>query len=269
MKINYEQLLNIPVIFEPNLYKKALKKIFDYCCTITRNQKPSGEYSPNKPPIIQGINLTFNEERLEFLGDGLLQSVVTELIFETFPNDAHGSLSSLRSRLVRNSTLAQIVKKMGLVNSILECHVKDNENNNDGVDVNAVRPLTMKNAADTFEALIGASLIDRGYEETRTWIRSIYAKYDLIQQYLNEDNFLDILQMYTKSSLPKFIYTVDNQMVTISTVFQNKYYESKNKLKQKAKQEVVGKIVQDLISQKLIPENILVLRGCGQKNKIK
>ena len=71
--------------------------------------------------------------------------------------------------------------------------------------------------------------------------------------------------MYTKSSLPKFNYTVDNQMVTISTVFQNKHYESKNKLKQKAKQEVVGKIVQDLIRQKLIPENILALRGCGQK----
>ena len=267
MKINYEQLLNISNIFEPNLYEKALKKIFDYCCTITRNQKPSGgEFLPNKyiTPTPKGIDLTFNEERLEFLGDGLLQSVVTELIFETFPHDAHGSLSSLRSRLVRNSTLAQVVKKMGLVNSILKYYKKVDDDDNDDMN-NEFRPLTMKNAADTLEALIGASFIDRGYEETRAWIRTIYAKYNLIQQYLNEDNFLDILQMYTKSSLPKFNYTVDNQIVTISTMFQNKYYESKNKLKQKAKQEVVGKIVQDLIRQKLIPENILALRGCGQK----
>ena len=179
LQINYEQLLNISNIFEPNLYEKALKKIFDYCCTITRNQKLSGENLPISTPLVKGINLTFNEERLEFLGDGLLQSVVTELIFETFPNDAHGSLSSLRSRLVRNSTLAQIVKKMDLVNSILECYVKNNNNNNNNNNDNnnnihhhEFRPLTMKNAADTFEALIGASLIDRGYEETRAWIRT-------------------------------------------------------------------------------------------------
>lgn len=260
IQINYEKLLNISTIWETNLYDFALKKIFDSCdpCPLTKNEKQSAiavNSLPNKP----GISMTFNEERLEFLGDGLLQSVVTELIFETFPNDAHGSLSSLRSRLVRNSTLAQIVKKMGLVESVLKNYKIDNNNKNE------FRPLTMKNAADTFEAIIGASLIDRGYEETRAWIRQIYAKYNLIQQYLNEDNMLDILQMYTKSSLPKFNYTVDNQIVTISTTFQNKFYESKNKLKQKAKQDVVGKIVQDLITQKLIPENILALRGCGQK----
>ena len=246
MQINYERLLNISNIWESNLYDFALKKIFDYCSSLMKNEKPSEKkLFDNKIPM--GINLTFNEERLEFLGDGLLQSVVTELIFETFPNDAHGSLSSLRSRLVRNSTLAQIVKKMGLVESVLKHYKKSYEN----ITSNETRPLTMKNAADTFEALIGASLIDRGYEETRAWIRQIYARYNLIQQYLNEDNMLDILQMYTKSSLPKFNYTVENQIVTISTVFQDKYYESK--------------IVQDLIKQKLIPENILALRGCGQK----
>ena len=156
--------------------------------------------------------------------------------------------------------MAQIVKKMGLVESILKCY-------NFNVDLTVGHPLTLKNAADTFEALIGASFIDRGYAETRAWIRGIYAKYNLIQQYLNEDNFLDILQMYTKSSLPKFHYIIENQLVTISTVFQQRYYQSKNKLKQKAKQDVVEKIVKDLIYQKLIPENILELRGCGQKNK--
>ena len=45
---------------------------------------------------------------------------------------------------------------------------------------------------------------------------------------------------------------------------QRIFLTTKNKLKQKAKQDVVGKIVRDLIAQKLIPENILALRGCGQ-----
>ena len=180
-QINYEKLLNISTIWESNLYDFALKKIFDYCGSLTKNEKQSVgntfcSLTKNEKHSKPGINLTFNEERLEFLGDGLLQSVVTELIFETFPNDAHGSLSSLRSRLVRNSTLAQIVKKMGLVESVLKYYKIDNNNNH-----NEFRPLTMKNAADTFEALIGASLIDRGYEETRAWIRQIYAKYNLIQ----------------------------------------------------------------------------------------
>jgi dsRNA-specific ribonuclease len=150
---------------------------------------------------------------------------------------------------------------MDLVNRILEFYVKEGE----VVNEHELRPLTIKNAADTFEALIGASFIDRGYEKTRAWIRNIYAKYDLVQQYLNEDNFLDILQMYTKSSLPRFNYSVENQVVTISTVFQNKPYQAKNKLKQKAKQDVVKKIVHDLMNQKLIPANILSVRGCGQK----
>ena len=81
MRINYEKLLGISNIYEANLYDFAMKKIFDYCCSLKINEKPTAVL-PNK--IVEGISLTFNEERLEFLGDGLLQSVVTELIFETF-----------------------------------------------------------------------------------------------------------------------------------------------------------------------------------------
>ena len=252
MGINFELLLNIPIIYEKTLYSFALKKIFDFC-SLNKTEKFTGKFLQSTTTTPFGINQTFSDERLEFLGDGLLQSVVTELIFESFPNEEHGALSSLRSRLVRNSTLAQIVKKMGIVQKIMKHY-----------NVSDDRLISLKNAADTFEALIGASFIDRGYEETRTWIRDIYAKHNVIQQHLNEDNYLDILQIYTKSCLPRFKYDIDNQIVTISTTFQGKYYESKNRLKQRAKQDVVEKIVRDLIDQKLLPANILQLRGvCG------
>ena len=76
-QINYEKLLNISTIWESNLYDFALKKIFDYCSSLMKNEKPSEKnLYGNKNPM--GISLTFNEERLEFLGDGLWQSVVTE-----------------------------------------------------------------------------------------------------------------------------------------------------------------------------------------------
>lgn len=249
MIFNYEKLLNIPTIYEASIYTIALKKIFDYISFIDIDIQKS---IPHKQTT---FNLAFNEERLEFLGDGFLQSVITELIFETFPNATHGSLSSLRSRLVRNSTLALIVQKMNLVESIL-LHLNLNPEE--------YRPITLKNAADSFESIIGASFIDRGYQETRSWIRKIYANYDLITLFLDEDNFLDILQIYTKSSLPTFNYKNENQTISISTMFRDKYYETSNKLKQKAKQELVKKIVMDLIDDKLIPRNILVLRGCGK-----
>lgn len=253
MGLNFEELLEIPIIYEAGLYKLALKKIFDFCI-LNKTENTTGKILQQQP---NGVSMTFNDERLEFLGDSLLQSIITELIFETFPNEEHGSLSSLRSRLVRNSTLAQLVNKMGFVQKIMKYF-----------NVSIDRIISLKNAADSFEALIGASLIDRGYADTREWIRGIYAKFNVIQQHLNEDNYLDILQIYTKSSLPRFKYDSDNhnQLITISTVFQEKYYESKNRLKQKAKQDVVEKIVKDLISQKLLPENILQLRGCGQKD---
>ena len=256
-QINYEKLLNISNIYEISLYEFALKKIFDYCLFFNFQKSSDLEINNNDVPHPKNkLAVTFNPERLEFLGDGFLQNVVTELIFEKFPTESHGKLSSLRSRLVRNATLAIIVKKMKIVENIMKVYDTKKEIHEDD------RNISLKNAADTFESIIGASFIDRGYESTRSWIRNIYEKYDLINMFLFEDNMLDILQIYTKSSLPKFIYKIEYQNIIISTIFEGKFYSAKNKIKQKAKQELVGKIVKNLIDQNLIPKNILEIRGC-------
>ena len=202
------KILRIDQIYEQNLYTFALKKILDHIHL--QNVRPENskqqldDVIPNKE---SGLTFIFNNERLEFLGDGLLQSLITEMIFHMFPQEPHGSLSSLRSRLVRNSSLAQIIEKMNIVASIAALH---------GIDFQQLRPISVKNAADTFEALIGASFIDRGYEPTRLWVREIYKRFNIVEQYLQEDNYLDILQIYTSSSLPPFHYKVENQMVCIN-----------------------------------------------------
>ncbi len=93
-------------------------------------------------------------ERLEFLGDSLLNLVAADLLFQTHPHAAEGDLSRLRSRLVRDATLAEIAKDLGW-GQFLKLGI--GEKKSGGF-------LRESILADVVEALIGAVYLDAGFE---------------------------------------------------------------------------------------------------------
>lgn len=105
-------------------------------------------------------------ERLEFLGDSLLNLVAAELLFERRPHAAEGDLSRLRSRLVRDRTLAEIAQDLDLGTHL---RLGQGEMKSGGY-------LRESILADVVEALIGAVFLDGGFEEARRVVRSLLEK---------------------------------------------------------------------------------------------
>ncbi len=101
-----------------------------------------------------------DNERLEFLGDAVLDFVTAEYLYHRFPEMSEGQLTSLRAALVRTETLAHFASEMGLGEHI---YLGRGEEENDGRTRLAI-------LCDCYEALIGALYLDQGLEATRTFV---------------------------------------------------------------------------------------------------
>ena len=105
-------------------------------------------------------------ERLEFLGDSLLNFVVAELLCESKPHADEGDLSRLRSRLVRDQTLAEMAAELQLGDHI---RLGSGEIKSGGF-------LRASILADVMEAVLGAVYLDAGFAKARTVIRQLLAE---------------------------------------------------------------------------------------------
>lgn len=102
-----------------------------------------------------------NNERLEFLGDAILEFVVSKELFAKFPDKEEGYLTALRANLVNTVSLGEIAKKLELGKSIF---LSKGEEDGGGRS----NPSLL---ADTVEAMIGAVYIDRGIEAAEAFIQ--------------------------------------------------------------------------------------------------
>ena len=98
-----------------------------------------------------------NNERLEFLGDSILNFVAAEALFERFPQAREGQLSRLRARLVKGVTLAELAKGFDLGDYL---RLGSGELKSGGFRRESI-------LADTTEAIIGAIYLDTGIEPAR------------------------------------------------------------------------------------------------------
>ena len=97
-----------------------------------------------------------NNERLEFLGDAVLGSVIGDIVYQHFPGKHEGFLTNARSKIVQREMLNKLAKEIGLDKLILSNGY--NSSHNSYIDGNA------------FEALIGAIYLDRGYNACMKFI---------------------------------------------------------------------------------------------------
>jgi ribonuclease III len=105
-----------------------------------------------------------HNERLEFVGDSILNCAIAMVIYERFPDLPEGELSRLRANLVNKDTLHRLAKGLGLGPSI---RLGDGEMRSGG----ATRPSIL---ADTLEALFGAIFVDAGFAAAQCAIATVY-----------------------------------------------------------------------------------------------
>ncbi len=99
-----------------------------------------------------------SNERLEFLGDAVLGSVVAEVLFKLYPYEDEGFLTELRSKIVNRVNLNQLARKLGF-EKLIEYDSRIMGQSRQGSLL-----------GDAFEALIGAVYLDKGYEFTRSFL---------------------------------------------------------------------------------------------------
>jgi ribonuclease-3 len=131
-----------------------------------------------------------DNERLEFLGDAVLDFLVGAWLYNRFPEMPEGNLTRLRSALVRTENLAQFARSIDLGNAMLLGH---GESEGGGRDRHAL-------LCGTFEALIGAIYIDKGIEAVQTFIAPMLES--AVQQILTGNKDKDpksILQEWAQS----------------------------------------------------------------------
>jgi len=121
-----------------------------------------------------------SNERLEFLGDAILGSVVAELLFKLYPYKDEGFLTEMRSKIVSRSNLNQLAKRLGL-DELIEFDTRILSYSNKQGSL----------LGDTFEAMIGAIYMDKDYNFTRDFLitRIIKPHVDIHTLELTETNF--------------------------------------------------------------------------------
>lgn len=107
----------------------------------------------------RGAGLEHNE-RLEFLGDAVLQLVVTNFLYRKFEEKSEGELTSIRSALVNADTCAGVAQRLGTNNFLLL-------SKGEAKDEGRARQYIL---ANTLEALIGAIYIDQGYDQAERFV---------------------------------------------------------------------------------------------------
>lgn len=112
-----------------------------------------------------------HNERLEFLGDAVLELVVTDFLFQKYPEKPEGELTAVRAALVNTISLSEASQKLGVNEFLLM-------SKGEAKDTGRARQYILANA---FEAIIGAIYMDKGYDVAQHFIADqLFAKTDKI-----------------------------------------------------------------------------------------
>lgn len=120
-----------------------------------------------------------HNERLEFLGDAVLELVITDYLYNKYPTKPEGDLTAYRSALVNSNTLSETAEKIG-INSFLLL------SKGEAKDTGRARQYIL---ANTFEAVVGAIYLDQGYGAAAKFIET--QLFGLIDDIVKNQKFID------------------------------------------------------------------------------
>lgn len=191
----------------------------------SRDAAGSGNIRKGKQPGKKGkgqLGRQLNNERLEFLGDAILDAVVGDVVYQYFPGKPEGFLTNTRSKLVQRETLGKLAKEMGITKLILSNGRTATHNSYMG--------------GNAFEALVGAIYLDRGYEACQEfWTKRVMGRFLNVEKMAyKEVNFKSKLlewaqknrievefrlegESQDKNGSPKFAYTLVLEGIAAAT----------------------------------------------------
>ncbi len=124
-------------------------------------------------PNSSGTSSKTSNERLEFLGDAVLELVVTQHLFAQYPSEPEGRLTAYRSALVRTETLAEVAQELGLGQKLYLSKGEEAGGGRSNIGL----------LADTFEAVIGAIFLDQGILIVEELVqKQLLPKFDQIKE---------------------------------------------------------------------------------------
>lgn len=132
-----------------------------------------------------------HNERLEFLGDAVLELAATDFLFKKFPAKPEGDLTSYRAALVNTVSLAESAQAIGINDYLLL-------SKGEAKDTGRARDVIL---ADAFEAIIGAIYLDAGYAGAEVFIaKNLYGKIDEV---ISKRSYQDAKSRFQESSQEK------------------------------------------------------------------
>jgi ribonuclease-3 len=140
-----------------------------------------------------------NNERLEYLGDSVISVILSDYLFEKFPDASEGFMTKIRSRIVNRDVLNQLAISMG-INKILISNV------------NSLHP-TRNLYGDALEALIGSVFLDKGFKKTKkVFIKYILSKYLDLETIINTDtDYKSMVFEWVQKNKSNLIFTYNEE----------------------------------------------------------
>ncbi len=165
--------------------KNLLKQAFTHRSYINENKNTRMEHN----------------ERLEFLGDAVLELVVTDFLYKKYPTKPEGELTTYRSALVNAITLAEVAATLSMNDYLLL-------SKGEAKDTGRARQYIL---ANTFEAVVGALYLDQGYDAAKVFIeKNIFVFAD---QMIARGNLVDAKSMFQEKAQEKTGITPSYKLV--------------------------------------------------------
>ena len=192
--------------------------------------------------VHKSVSSDQNNERLEFLGDAVLEIVVSEYLFNRFTDLNEGKLTQMRASMVNTQSLAEIFQQ-------LDC--KDLLQTSKGTNK---LDETHKHSifAGTLEACIGAIFIELGYEESKGFILQLFHnRFSFLHASAELKDAKSRLQEALQvkgAELPKYLVTSNKQgnYFDCSVTFNGKTFEASDAIKKESEQKVAALILIEL-----------------------
>lgn len=185
-------------------------------------------------------------ERLEFLGDAILEHIVSIELYNIEPLLKEGVMSKKRAEIVCEGSLSNVIKKNGLARFVRlgKCEITTGGNKKDAI------------LADMFEAILGAIYLDGGFDAAKDTCLKLLNK--TIENVLNEQSSLDyktrLQELLQKNGSVKIEYILDKETgkAHLKTFYSSVYYEGEKigegygKTKKASEQEAARKALEKI-----------------------
>ena len=229
---------SIRVYFSPDKkLHESLRNVLGFYPTNISLYKLAFRHSSAAQLIKKGVR--DSNERLEFLGDSVIGTVVADYLFKKFPFKDEGFLTKMRSKMVSRQQHNQLAIKLGL-NNFLEVN-NDRHGNNKSSSING----------DAYEALIGAIYLDKGYKFAQEFIltRIVNVHIDMDEVETKEVDFKSKIIEWAQKEKKEFRFetiidgaTSDDKLYSIQIVVDNESIGKAQHFSKKRAEQLVSEL---------------------------